>query len=118
MRGRAAWGVMVLACAALAGGCATERAQRDLQARNAAYGLTLVRDLHERSMQQAWVGRPRSELVADLGRPVALLGMPGSDRIPPSLILVYTKPDSPGGCIDAFVVLQGEQGQVWNYFCR
>ena len=118
MRSATTWGMVALACVALVGGCSTDAPRRDANARSNSHALGHVRDLHEQSMHRAWVGRASSELVADLGRPVAMLGMPGADRIPPSLILVYAKADSPGGCIDAFVVLLGENGPIWNYFCR
>lgn len=76
-----------------------------------------TREGRERAMQQAWIGRTRADLTRTFGKPALVMDVPGN-RLPETLIVVYTGRDPASGCIDAFVVLTNEDEEIWNYFCR
>jgi hypothetical protein len=105
---------LILACSAalLLAACARGPAA----AWSPAAAHTHSRDERERLLQQAWIGRSRTELVASLGPPSLVMAVPG-ERWPETIVLVYRNRDAAGGCIDAFVVLK-ESAEIANYFCR
>jgi hypothetical protein len=110
---------VLAALCAFGGGCA-DLGDAAVGARASAQVAQRGRALRERDLGRRWAGRTREELQREWGEPAFMLNVPG-DRRPSSYVMVFVDRDARGGCIDAFVVLDGDgadDGRIWTYICR
>ncbi len=71
---------------------------------------------HEQGMRKQWADKPYRELVKHMGREGVVMDIPRYGW-PASSAVVYGV-DSATGCVDAFLVLHGEEPLIKDYFCR
>lgn len=75
-----------------------------------------MREQREVEMNRRWRDQPLTRLVAELGKPMLTLNIPGGGN-PPGFVVVYGE-DGSTGCIDAFAVNSGREPTVRLYYCR
>lgn len=103
-----AFSVFLVACNAVQ--------KRPSDAKKSVLSSAYARQAHERAMQSKWEGKPMKELVAAMGEPQMIMSIPRYGW-PPSAAVVFGV-DQATGCVDAFLVVAGEENKVYNYFCR
>ena len=72
------------------------------------------RELREAEMNRRWRNQPLSELVAAMGQPVRVMGIPCN---PEGLAVVYGL-DVASDCIDAFAFTEADDPVIRLYHCR
>lgn len=71
----------------------------------------------EELMRARWTGRLYVDLVAEMGREGVSMTMPsGGGQTNSAVIFGINDPVS--GCVDSFVVLNGDEPIIENYYCR
>jgi len=97
-------------------GCADlEQAARQLP-QPAGAGGGGIREQREVEMNRRWQDQPLTQLVAELGKPMLTMNIPGGGT-PPGFVVVYGEHGS-SGCIDAFAVNSGSEPRIRLYYCR
>jgi hypothetical protein len=75
-----------------------------------------IREQREVEMNRRWQDQPLTQLVAELGKPMLTMNIPGGGT-PPGFVVVYGEHGS-SGCIDAFAVNSGGEPRIRLYYCR
>lgn len=85
----------------------------------AAMADDFARMRYERAVQmrERWTGHLFADLVTEMGRSGESMTAPNSQGRTRSAV-VFGVNDSRSGCIDAFVVINGEEPIIQNYYCR
>ncbi len=123
-RSQNAWTIAGLAAAVVfawgASGCAAiigETADGEATASPMARQVSMKR---EAMFNVAWRGKPRVELVDNLGQPKYVMVVPGRDD-ELTYVMVYGVQDRRAECVDAFTLQKNEAADQWvvsDYFCR
>lgn len=108
--------VSVLAIALCAAGCAELERAASQQPQPADAGGGGIREQREVEMNRRWQDQPLTQLVAELGKPMLTMNIPGGGT-PPGFVVVYGEHDA-SGCIDAFAVNSGREPRIRLYYCR
>ncbi len=109
--GLAGWGFKVVAMAVLSVGCA------QLPVPEASGSFASVRQEREAQMRARWAGHLYAELVAEMGREGASMTTPNAQGEPRSAV-IFGVNDPLSGCVDSFVVINGDEPLIGNYYCR
>ncbi|MEH6472386.1 MAG: hypothetical protein V7752_14145 [Halopseudomonas sp.] len=71
----------------------------------------------ELEMRERWAGRLYADLVAEMGHEGESMTTPNSQGRTSSAV-VFGVNDPISGCVDSFIIINGEEPIIDNYFCR
>lgn len=109
--GLTGWGLKAVAVATLSMGCA------EVPAPELADSFASVRQEREAQMRERWAGRLYADLVAEMGRTGESMTVP-SKRGETRSAVVFGINDPLSGCVDSFVVINGDEPIIGDYYCR
>lgn len=98
-------------------GCQNSPVREEAEVKVKRESIKAKQGNREHQLASYWRGRTLDELKAVFGEPEMTMSIPRYGW-PASYAAFYGVPDAETGCIDSFLIIDGEQPWVQNYFCR